>query len=148
MAWWKKILGGDLDSERVDYYEEGLALLREGRFHEALTSLRLTLKDAPDDTAVLQQIAIAYTRIGMTEEASKTYRHVLERDPSAAGAHYGLAFILLRGGEEAAAAHHLEAFLSDPPSGPQAAEHISHARATLAQLRGDGAPPDLEGYGP
>lgn len=137
MTWWKKLLGDDQDSERVDYYEEGLALLREGRFHEALTSLRLALKEAPGDIVVLQQIAIAYTRIGMTEEASKTYRHVLQKDPAAAGAHYGLAYLLLRRGEEVEAAKHLESFLGTPPSGPEAAEHISHARSTLAQLRGE-----------
>ncbi len=140
MAWWKKFFGGDLDSERVDYDEEGLALLREGRFHEALTSLRLALKEAPGDTVVLQQIAIAYTRIGMTEEASKTYRHVLQKDPAAAGAHYGLAYLLLRRGEEEEAVLHLESFLNNPPGGPEASEHIVHARSTLAQLRGEADP--------
>jgi tetratricopeptide (TPR) repeat protein len=86
---------------------------------------------------VLQQIAIAYTRIGQTDEASKTYRHVLQKDPSAAGAHYGLAYLLLRQGEEDEAVQHLEAFLHNPPSGPDAGEHIAHARSTLAQLRGE-----------
>ena len=147
MSWWKKILGSDVDSERVDYYDEGLALLQDGRFHEALTSLRLMLKENPGDVAVLQQIAIAYTRIGMTEEAVKTYRTVLEWDPSAAGAHYGLAFILLREGDEEEAVRHLEAFLSDSPSGPHAAEHVAHARSTLAELDGRAAPSDLEDAG-
>jgi Flp pilus assembly protein TadD len=137
MAWWNKLLGGGDDSEKVDYYEEGLALLREGRFHEALTSFRLALKEAPGDVVVLQQIAIAYTRIGMTEEASKTYRHVLQKDPEAAGAHYGLAYLLLRRGEDREAVQHLEAFLANPPRGPEAGEHVAHARATLAQLRGE-----------
>ncbi|MEX0935463.1 MAG: tetratricopeptide repeat protein [Gemmatimonadota bacterium] len=137
MTWWNKLFGGDADSEKVDYYEEGLALLREGRFHEALTSFRLALKEAPGDTVVLQQIAIAYTRIGMTEEASKTYRHVLQKDPAAAGAHYGLAYLLLRRGEQQEAARHLESFLANPPRGSDAGEHISHARSTLAGLRGE-----------
>ncbi len=140
MAWWKKLFGDDFDSERVDYYEEGLALLREGRFHDALTSLRLALKDAPGDAVVLQQIAIAYTRIGMTEEATKTYRHVLQKDPQSPGAHYGIAYLLLRRGEDEEAARHLESFLASPPSGPEAGEHIEHARSTLAQLRGETEP--------
>lgn len=137
MAWWNNLLGGRDDSEKVDYYEEGLALLREGRFHEALTSFRLALKEAPGDIVVLQQIAISYTRIGMTEEASKTYRHVLQKDPGAAGAHYGLAYLLLRRGEDKEAVQHLEAFLANPPRGPEAGEHVAHARATLGQLRGE-----------
>ena len=95
MAWWNKLFGSER-SGRVDYYDEGLTLLGASKFHEALTSLRLALKEQPGDPVILQQIAIAYTRIGMTEEAAKTYRHVLHKEPSASGAHYGLAFLLLR----------------------------------------------------
>ncbi len=137
MNFWKKLIGGEDDAERVDYYEEGMALLREGKFHDALTSFRLALRDAPGDTVVLQQIAIAYTRIGMGEEAVRTYRSVLEKDPDAHGAHYGLAFLLLRKEEREEARHHLELFLKNPPRGPEAREHIAHARATLAHLRGE-----------
>jgi Flp pilus assembly protein TadD len=137
MNFWKKILGGEDSTERVDYYEEGMSLLREGRFHDALTSFRLALREAPGDSVVLQQIAISYTRIGMAEEALRTYRSVLERDPQAHGAHYGLAFLLLRKGDEAEAAQHLERFLENPPRGPEAREHIAHARSTLARLRGE-----------
>ena len=133
MAWWKKLLGSD-DHGRVDYYEEGLDLLGEGKYHEALTSLRLALKESPSDPIVLQQIAIAYTRIGMTDEAVKTYRHVLQKNPTAAGAHYGLAFLLLRAGEEGKAVEHLKAFLAQPPGGEEAEEHVAHARSTLAEL--------------
>lgn len=140
MTFWKKLLGFDQESEKVDYYQEGLHLLREGRFHEALTSFRLALKESPGDPIVLQQIAIVYTRIGMTDEASKTYRHVLQKDPVASGAHYGLAYLLLRKGAQDEAVEHLEAFLRDPPRGPDATEHVEHARSTLAQLRGETGP--------
>jgi len=136
MTFFKKIFGGDRHS-RVDYYNEGVELLTGGKFHEALTSFRLALKESPGDPVVLQQIAICYTRIGMTEEAAKTYKHVLQKDPGAAGAHYGLAFLLIRSGEHAEATGHLEAFLADAPSGPEAGDHVNHARATLAQLRGE-----------
>jgi len=136
MSFWKKLLGGEDDEGRVDYYDEGLDLLSDGKFHEALTSLRLALKDLPGDPVVLQQIAIAYTRIGMTDEAAKTYRHVLQKDPKAAGAHYGLAFLLIRSGQAKEAIPHLQAFLTDPPAGDSAARHIAHANSTIAQLTG------------
>ncbi len=136
MTWWRKLLGGTDHSKRVDYYEEGLALMSEGKFHEALTSFRLALKDSPGDPVVLQQIAMSYTRIGMTDEAAKTYRHVLQRDPSAPGAHYGLAFLLLRSGHERDAVQHLRAFLDNAPTTPEAEQHVQHARSTLAQLSG------------
>lgn len=143
MSFWKSLFGDNESTDKVDYYKEGLALLQQGQFHEALTSFRLALKESPGDTVVLQQIAIAYTRIGMTEEAAKTYRHVLQKDPSAVGAHYGLAYLLLRKGEEREAVQHLEAFLRDPPRGADAREHVNHARATLAQLRGESSNMDL-----
>lgn len=137
MSVWKKLFGRGEDDDQVDYYEEGMELLSEGKFHEALTSLRLALKEMPGDPVVLQQIAIAYTRIGMTDEAAKTYRHVLQREPEAPGAHYGLAFLLIRAGKTQEAVPHLKAFLAHPPEGPDASEHIKHAEATLTQLTGD-----------
>lgn len=137
MTWWKKLLGQESEHEKVDYYAEGLALLREGKFHDALTSFRLALRESPGDIVVLQQIAIAYTRIGMTDEAIRTYRSVLEKDPSSAGAHYGLAYLLIRKGQDDDAIRHLEAFLANPPSGADAGEHISHARSTLSELKGE-----------
>lgn len=138
MSWWNKLFTGSLDDGRVDYYQEGLELLADSKFHEALTSFRLALKDSPGDPVVLQQIAIAYTRIGMTEEAAKTYRHVLKNQPDAPGAHYGLAFLYLRGGQHDEAIRHLRAFLGNAPAGSEAEEHVNHARATLADLTGEG----------
>jgi Flp pilus assembly protein TadD len=136
MSVWKKLFSGGEREGRVDYYEEGMDLLADGKFHEALTSLRLALKENPGDPVILQQIAISYTRIGMTDEAAKTYRHVLQRNPKAAGAHYGLAFLLIRSGQSKDAVPHLKAFLADPPEGSEAAQHIQHARSTLAQITG------------
>lgn len=137
MSWWKKLFPDELDRDDVDYYREGLELLKVGKYHEALTSFRLALRESPGDVAVLQQIAIAYTRIGMTDEAVKTYRSVLSKDPGALGAHYGLAFLLLRQGAEVEAADHLRAFLANPPKGTDADRHVSHARETLATLTGE-----------
>ena len=129
----KKLFDGHSE-ERIDYYGEGVELLSAGKYHEALTSFRLALREAPNDPAVLQQMAITYTRIGMTDEAAKTYRTVLATDAHAAGAHYGLAFLLLREGRKDIAAEHLRAFLAAPPNGPEAERHIDHARHTLESL--------------
>lgn len=136
LTFWKKLFGGD-DRGRVDYYQEGVGLLEAGNFHEALTSFRLALKESPGDRVILQQIAICYTRIGMTDEAAKTYKHVLQKEPTAAGAHYGLAFLLLKGGDGDAAAQHLEAFLANAPSDAAVFGHVDHARQALARLRGE-----------
>jgi hypothetical protein len=39
MGIWKKLFGSDEDA--VDYYNEGVELLKVGKYHEALTSFRL-----------------------------------------------------------------------------------------------------------
>jgi Flp pilus assembly protein TadD len=147
MGLWKRIFKG-AGPDRVDYYREGLELLNVGKYHEALTSFRLALRETPSDAAVLQQMAIAYTRIGMTDEAAKTYRHVLETDPKVGSAHYGLAFLLLKDGRNDDAVTHLRAFLSTPPSGLEAKRHVEHARKTLAELEADGGESPTPGRAP
>jgi tetratricopeptide (TPR) repeat protein len=144
MDFLKRLFATPDDEDEVDYYREGVDLLQAGRHHEAVTSFRLALRERPGDVAVMQQIAIAYTRIGMTDEAVKTYRQVLSRDETAVGAHYGLAFLLLREGETGEAADHLRQFLASPPEQPEAQRHIDHARATLARLDED----RMENVGP
>ena len=134
MDFLKKLFNNPDGGEQVDYYREGQDLLRAGRYHEALTSFRLALREQPRDLSILQQIAITHTRIGMTDEAAKTYRAVLDRDPQAVGAHYGLAFLLLREGRRDEAKDHLRRFLDAPPERQEAERHVEHARATLSRL--------------
>lgn len=142
MSWWRHLISGGSDqtSSGADYYREGAELLREEKFHEALTSFRLALREDPNDTDVLQQIAVTYTHIGMTDEAIRTYRRVLEVKPHAAGAHYGLAFLLLQRGSIDDGVAHLRAFLAHPPRFAEAARHVAHARSTLSELTGEELP--------
>ncbi|HEX6068651.1 MAG TPA: tetratricopeptide repeat protein [Longimicrobiaceae bacterium] len=139
MSWWRKLIPGnsDDDSRETDYYGEGTDLLRQEKYHEALTSFRLALREDPSDTDVLQQIAVTYTHIGMTDEAVRTYRRVLDMKPHASGAHYGLAFLLLQRGSVDDGIAHLRAFLAHPPHIAEATRHIEHARAKLAELTGE-----------
>lgn len=142
MSWWKHLISGRSEDapRQTDYYREGTDLLREEKFHEALTSFRLALRENANDTDVLQQIAVTYTHIGMTDEAIRTYRRVLEVRPHAAGAHYGLAFLLLQRGSVDEGVAHLRSFLAHPPQFAEAARHVAHARATLSELTGDEEP--------
>jgi tetratricopeptide (TPR) repeat protein len=79
-------------------------------------------------------MAIAFTKTNRHDEAIRYYRKALEVDQSLAGAHYGIAFLLLRRGERDSAAQHLRAFLDRPPRGPDADKWIEHASQTLAGL--------------
>lgn len=133
MPWWK-FWEGEGGEKAPDYYEEGVALTEAERYHEALTSFRLALRESPDDVATIEQMAVAYTRIGLTDDAIKSYRKALELHPGRPAPHYGLAFLLLRRGEEREAESHLRAFLRSAESGEAPARNVEHARSTLERL--------------
>jgi Flp pilus assembly protein TadD len=140
MSWFKHLVpgSGGRPQRGTDYYREGTELLAGEQYLEALTSFRLALRRKPDDIDVLQQMAVAYTRLGTEDDAIRTYRRVLDVDPHAAGAHYGLAFLLINRGNDDEAVAHLRAFLARPPENADA--HVAHARAALAELTGEALP--------
>src|SRR5919202_6508750 len=104
MSWWSRLTGGKSEGEsprsgRVDYVNEALALERQGDYDAALTSYRLAMREKPNDPRILQNMAIAFSKTGRLDEAVRSYRKALELDPQLSGAHYGLAFLLLRRGD-------------------------------------------------
>ena len=143
MSWLSRLFGGkpktEVKAQRLDYLNEALVLERQGDYDAALTSYRLALRDRPNDLRVLQNMAIAFSRAGRLDEAVRAYRKALEIDPMLAGAHYGLAFLLLKRGEQEAAVKHLNAFLAHPPPGNEAEREVRHAQATLDQLKNPGS---------
>jgi tetratricopeptide (TPR) repeat protein len=149
MSWWSRLIGGksggDLKPQRLDYLSEAMALERQGDFDAALTSYKLALRDRPNDTKILQNMAIAFTKTHRPEEAIRYYRHALDITPDLSGANYGLAFLLLKRGDRAGAERHLVAFLAKPPSSPEAARWIQHAKDTLDSLKAGEAVPEDPG---
>lgn len=137
MGFFRRLFGrgrDDLRPQRLDYLNEALALERQGDYDAALTSYRLALRDHPNDPRVLQNMAIAFTKTHRLDEAIRHYRKALEFDAHLAGAHYGLAFLLLRRGDAERAAGHLRRFLQRPPRGPDAQKWIDHATHTLGRI--------------
>jgi tetratricopeptide (TPR) repeat protein len=156
MSWWSRLTGGKSESDakpakksgRVDYLSEALGLERQGDYDAALTSYRLALRDRPEDQRVLQNMAIAYSKLGQLEEAIRCYRRALAVDPTLSGAHYGLAFLLIKRGDNGDATRHLEEFLAHAPRSAEAQRWVEHASATLAQLREQGDDADVQGEWP
>ena len=142
MGFWRRLFGGsgadDIAPQRLDYLNEALALERQGDYEAALTSYRLALRDHPNDARILQNMAIAFTKTRRIDEAIRHYRRALELDRDLAGAHYGLAFLLLKRGDPDGATQHLRAFLTHPPKGPDAQKWIEHATQALRDLGASG----------
>ena len=96
MSFWQRLFGNEakerLKPQRLDYLNEGLALERQGDYQAALTSYRLAYRDNPNDSRILLNMAIAFTKTGQPDEAIRHYKRALEVDPSLGGAHYGVAF--------------------------------------------------------
>ena len=100
MSFWRRLFGKvrseGLRPQRLDYLNEALALERQGDHEAALTSYRLALRDNPTDPRILQNMAIAFTKTGQQDEAIRYYRRALQVDDTLVGAHYGVAFLLLK----------------------------------------------------
>jgi len=143
MRFWRRLFGSDpreaVRPQRLDYLNEGLALERQGDFEAALTSYRLAFRDNPTDSRILLNMAIAFTKTGQPEEAIRHYKRALELDGSLGGAHYGVAFLLLKRGDVEPAADHLRAFLARPPKGPDAERWVRHAETALREIGGQPA---------
>jgi tetratricopeptide (TPR) repeat protein len=140
-----RLLGGqpnarELGLQRPDFVAEGLALERANDLDAALTSYRLALRSQPEDPRILLSMAIVFTKSGRADEAVRSYRKILDAAPTHPGANYGIAFLLLKRGDMDGAMAHLETFLAAAPSGAENARWISHAQATLRDLRGDVLP--------
>lgn len=133
-------------SDKLDYLSEALALEKQGDYDGALTSYRLALRQSPRQPRVLENMAIAYSRIGRNDDAIRCYRQALSVEPKLSGAHYGLAFLLLKRGDVSDAAFHLEAFLMDPPAGPESGRWITHAKKTLDEMHSPAQSDDSAEY--
>ena len=146
MSWWHRLTGGtpgrDGSTRAPNYLAEAIELEARGDYANALTSYRLALRERPDDPRVLQNIAIAFSKTGQPEEAIRSYRRALELKPTLAGAHYGLAFLLLKRQDTAGCAAHLEAFLQTTKRDAESEAFVAHAERTLAALSGEAPGPD------
>ena len=144
MSFWRRLFGTKsretLRPQRLDYLNEGLALERQGDYEAALTSYRLAFRDNPSDSRILLNMAIAFTKTAQPEEAIRHYKRALELDDALVGAHYGVAFLLLKRGDVQPAAEHLRAFLARPPKGADADRWIRHAESALREIAGSPAP--------
>jgi tetratricopeptide (TPR) repeat protein len=95
--------------------EEGVKLIRDGRFDQALIKLQEAHRIAPRNAIIDNLLGIIETQLGHNQEARAHYRDAIRLDPSQAAPHKNLGFNLLDAKDYAAAEPELhEASRLDP----------------------------------
>jgi tetratricopeptide (TPR) repeat protein len=75
--------------------DDGVKLIREGRFDQALVKLEQAHRIAPRNATIENLLGITETWLGHMDEANKHYHNAIRLDPSQAAAHKNLGFNLL-----------------------------------------------------
>ena len=75
--------------------DDGVRLIREGHFDQALTRLEEAHRLAPRDATIENLLGITETQLNHSEKAAGHYRNAIRLDPSQASPHRNLGFNLL-----------------------------------------------------
>ena len=75
--------------------DEGVRLMREGHFDQALAKLQQAHSAAPRNATIENLLGITETQLGHTDEAGTHYRNAIRLDPMQAAPHRNLGFNLL-----------------------------------------------------
>src|ERR1035437_11088960 len=105
--------------------QEGVSLIREGRFDQALVKLEQAHRVAPRDPAIENFMGIADTQLGHIDEACNHYRNAIRLDPSQTAPHRNLGFNLLTAKDYAGAEPELREALRLNPGDPFAHYYLS-----------------------
>jgi tetratricopeptide (TPR) repeat protein len=124
--------------------EDGVKLIREGHFDQALPELEEAHRLAPRDATIENLLGITETQLSHLDKAAIHYRNAIRLDPSQASPHRNLGFNLLTAKQYRAAEPELREALRLNPNDPfahyylfllalatdhdaEALEHASHA---------------------
>jgi chemotaxis protein methyltransferase CheR len=145
-----------------DPYQEGLALLEQGRYEKATTHFLAHLERDPDSALARYQLARIYANRGQLEEARSWCQRAVGQDPLLTEAYYTLGLIHQEEGESAQAIAQLKKTLYLAPNfvlahfslanlyrqtgrQDEAARHRAQAIRLAAQMPSDEVVPGSDG---
>src|SRR5437763_12740592 len=82
------------------YNEDGVLLYERGEFNHAQESFEAAQKLAPEDLAIVYNLAQCHDRRGDAATAEKLYRECLTRAPNHAACRHSLAVLWVRAGRQ------------------------------------------------
>ena len=88
-------LSAQTTSAQATALDEGVRLIREGRFDQALVKLQEAHRAAPRNATIENLLGITETQLGHIDDACTHYRNAIRLDPSQAAPHKNLGFNLL-----------------------------------------------------
>lgn len=115
---------GSLTAQNTDL-DEGVRLIREGQFDQALTRLEEARRLAPRNATIENLLGITETRLNHPDKAATHYRNAIRLDPSQATPHRNLGFNLLNAKQYGAAESELREASRLSPNDPFAHYYLS-----------------------
>jgi tetratricopeptide (TPR) repeat protein len=98
--------------------DDGVRLIRQGHFDQALVKLEEAHRAAPRNATIENLLGITETNLGHPAAASTHYRNAIRLDPSQAAPHRNLGFSLLNAKDYAGAEPELQKASALDPSDP------------------------------
>jgi Flp pilus assembly protein TadD len=125
----------------------GAALLKDGKFDEAVAELQKAADAAPTSAVIQSNLAYAYDRQGRTEEAVAAYRKALELDPKNTIVRNNLANLYSKQGLYEDAAREYEDLVQRDPDNTTAKANLDAMvkNKTVLQERKDQVSSALQG---
>src|ERR1700730_15566472 len=120
---WPRMIGSPLAlialapwlSAQSTALNDGVRLIREGRFDQALVKLEEAHRMAPSNATIENLLGISETKLGHIENANNRFNEAIRLDPSQAAPHRNLGFNLLNSKDNVHAERELrEAARLDP----------------------------------
>lgn len=112
------------------HFKRGVKLYFEGQLHEAAEAFGASVRTHARNAAARSNLGFVYYDLGKLDDAFGEQKTALDIDPAFANAHYALALIARRRGDEAGARAHFAQYLTLEPKGYWA----RRAQAALADL--------------
>ena len=124
---------GRPDGEVYDWYRRGLDRLGKGDAAAAAVLLGHAHAEEPESKAIREAMARAQFNSRRYADSARTFRSLVEDNPSDDYAHFGLGLALSRLGDHSAAAGHLAMASVMRPETEHYADALASVRATLRE---------------